>query len=225
MYNERQSTALFDDNAITEDHKMSLKSIHFLTANLVSICIDCSTIEIPENTVFTFENESGECKPMYFLAHADGNASTLCWLMPGKEWPGQLMEIHEGFAGLCNRTIKPLQVPSAHYQFFIGDESSIGIFDCLLKSLSLLGQSGIGLMLISDDRHWLPDRLDFLLDVAINSNGTYSEVENYFWQLPPEISSLRKFVPFHLAGTSEFVMEARDFILSHGVSEEQILTY
>src|ERR1044072_3801924 len=148
--NGRQSTGLLKHGTVTINHKINLKSIHYLTDHLISICINCSMNEMLKNKVFRLEGMWGKSKPMYFFADENGMASTLYFVKAGLTH--HFVTVHAEIAELFSRTIKLVNLPKAQYQFFIGDENAIGIFDCILKYIGLLGKSGIGVLLTSNAR-------------------------------------------------------------------------
>ena len=191
-----------------------LSGTRFLPGQVVQLRV--SDTEYRHYTPSFFDKENGVCDVLFYL-HGKG---------PGSEWA----------EGLCEGQTLKLRGPggrlkynsSSKYHFMFGDETSIGLFECIKDAVNSNNQEYLCILELENEFVNWPDFAKLSAEVvskttenpaseAIAILASVSTTESVFWDVWRDAT-------FYLAGRAKSIQYFRKALKERGISGSQIRT-
>jgi NADPH-dependent ferric siderophore reductase len=191
-----------------------LTGTDFLPGQVVQLRV--SDTEYRHYTPSYFDRERGICEVLFYL-HGKG---------PGSKWAdnlkkGQVIKLR-GPGGRLRYNV------AAKYHFMFGDETSIGLFQCIKEAVNRNGQEYLCILELENEFANWPDFANLSAEVvsktchapgseAISILYSVSTPESVFWDVWKDAT-------FYLAGRAKSVQSFRKELRKRGISGKQIRT-
>lgn len=164
-------------------------------------------------TPAAFDREQGTCQVLFYL-HDKG---------PGSKWAENLQKGEEVKLSSPGDGIKYDKNSGLH--FFFGDESALGLFNCLKKTVELNDKEYFGVLELSDENYLWPDKLHLLVEsVPPSESDPAANAITWMENMHPACWNTWQKATFYLAGSGASIQNFKKYLQRKGVQSRQIRT-